>query len=140
LQPIIARWNIPELKGVVRIGDGIKRCGEAHNDRTHLRVDIAEDVRDAFARKRNRLAGSGLIKPKLKAFALEEGEDVMEEGIGVGKLNHATNWNDLQMGEEGAIFLQERVMALRREGKRGSACKWFKPSYRGDSATLVLLR
>lgn len=128
-----------KLQRVVRVGDGIERCGEAYDDRTHLRMNVAEDVRNALTGKRNSLAGSCLIEPEIKAFAVEEGEDIVEEGIGIGKLNDAANGNDLQMGDEGAVFLQERVMALWRKREGGSARDWIQPCYGRDAAMLVLL-
>jgi hypothetical protein len=119
---------------VARVSDGVERRGEADDDGAHLRMDVAKDVGDAGAREGYGLGGTGFVEAEVESLAVVEGEDVVKEGVGVGKLHDAADGNNLQMRHEGAVLLQQRVMALRCEGENGSVAEGFKPDYGDDLA------
>src|SRR5579872_4396493 len=97
-------------------------------------MDVAEDVRDARAREGYGFGGARFVEPEVKALAVEQGEDVVKEGVGVGELDDAADRDDLHVWDEGAILLQERVVGLRAECERGSIAERIKPDDSGDGA------
>jgi hypothetical protein len=63
--------------------DSVIGRAERDNYCAHLRVDVAEDVRNSIAVEAHATFGVSFVKAEVKALAVEEREDVVEERIEV---------------------------------------------------------
>ena len=61
-----------ECEVSTRIGDCVIRRRQGDDYGTHLRMDVAEDKRDARLVELDKSRGSALIEPKVETLALEE--------------------------------------------------------------------
>ena len=104
VQPVGAGRNSVQHKCIGRVGDGVERGGQSDDHSAHLRVNITENIRDAFALKCDGLARSSFIKAQIEAFAFKKREHVVIERIGVGKLDNGANRDYLQMRNEMRFF------------------------------------
>ena len=53
VQAVVTVWNILDPERSLRVRDALKRRAKRNHHCAHLRMDIAEDIRHAFARKNN---------------------------------------------------------------------------------------
>src|SRR5689334_17034754 len=83
----------------------------------HIRMDIAEDVGDAFAIEFYAARLARLIKRQIKALAIKERKDVVEERVFVGKLHTAANRNHKQTGDELLVLLYQLPLQTFWSGK-----------------------
>src|SRR5579863_9055845 len=97
-------------------------------------MNIAEYVRHPASRKCDRLRRTGLVQAKVKTLPLKQREDIMKERIGVGELYCAAKRNHQQMRYKSAVFLQQSVWSMRREGRQLSPRQSFQPYDRGHAA------
>ena len=89
-------------------------------------MDVAEDIGKTFPRERDLLLASSFIKTQIEPLSIEEGEDVMEEGVRVGEENDASDWDDEYVRREHTILLQQHITAVSGEGK-SSVSNRFEP-------------
>ena len=85
----------------------VVRRGQSDYDRAHLRMNIAEDERDARLVEFHKAGGSTLIEPQIKSLSIEQREHVMKEGVAIGKLNLAARWNHDQRRMECLVPLHQ---------------------------------
>src|SRR5271155_4732445 len=71
IQPITSRRDIVEGDNAVLVRNSIIRGAQGENDRTHLWMNIAEDVGDSLAVKPHGPARSRFIEAQVKTFAVE---------------------------------------------------------------------
>jgi hypothetical protein len=57
-------------------------------------MDIAEDIGDAFSVEPYRPTGPRFIEAEIKAFAVEQREDVVKKRVLIGKFNLSSRGND----------------------------------------------
>ena len=81
---------------------------ERDNDSSHLRVDIAEDVGDAFAVKLYNPTCVGFIEPKIESLAIKQRKYVMKERVEVRKVDVASSGNYQDVRAELLILLSKR--------------------------------
>ncbi len=138
MQGVASGRDVANRGGMIRVGDCIERRGKRHDDRAHLGMNVAEDIRNSLVRKSDRLACSRLVEAEIEALAIEERKYVMEKRIGVGELDCASDGDDLEVRNERAVFLQEPVVVAWNEGSRGSSRHWFCPDDDGREVLLIL--
>lgn len=76
------------------IGNIIQGSGQRDHDGAHFRMDVAEDVRNTFAREPDFARAAGLIQAQIKALAVEKREYVVKERILVGKADQTADRDD----------------------------------------------
>jgi hypothetical protein len=106
-------------QAAVGCGDAVVGGAEGDDDGAHLGVDVAEDVGDTFAVEDDGALGVGFVEAEVEALAVEEGEDVVEEGVEVGELDAGAGGDDQDVRGELLILLDQGVLLVgaRREGK-----------------------
>ena len=72
-------------------------------------MNIAEYVRDSFPPESNLLRRASLIEAQVEAAPIEKREDVVKEGIGIGKVYDTPHRHDEQMGRELFVLLQQSI-------------------------------
>ena len=97
---------IPDMEFVFAIGDGGHRDGsglvghgvvgrvDRHYNRTHFRMDIAEQKADPGMVEADGVSGSRFVEAKIKALAIEKREDIVEERVAIRKINYGTDAHD----------------------------------------------
>src|SRR5664280_2210435 len=118
MQFVFSGSNVAKVKCSAGICNRIERCGERQNHRAHRWMNVAEDIRYAFAREGDCLSGTGFVKTEIETLAVEEREDIMKERIGVGELHSCADGDNQQVRREHAVLLQQRVVSV--SGKRWS--------------------
>src|SRR6478736_4385600 len=91
---VIPCGDIREAKSPACIGLGIKSGRKRQDHSAHFRMDVAKNVRDAFAREGNRLCRACFVEAQVKSLSIEQRKHVVKERVGVGKLYHTTDWNN----------------------------------------------
>src|SRR6185437_6382259 len=89
----------------------VQRSGQCDYHGTHLRMNIAEDEGNSFARKHHLARASTFIQAQIETLAVEQGKHIVKERILVRKADHATDRNDEQMRSESSILLNEREVS-----------------------------
>src|SRR6202030_2982378 len=89
----------------------------------HFRVNVAEEKADAGTIEMNHLAGPRLVKSEIKSLAVKKRENIVQEGIFVGKLHRRSHLNDHHMWIETLVDLRDlrRRMAGRGCGSGASS-------------------
>ncbi len=90
----------------------IVRSAKCQHDRSHLWMNVAEDIGDAFAIKTHGAAGAGFVEAEVETLAVEERKDIVKEGILVRKLHRGARGDDEQMGREHLVFLHQTIGCL----------------------------
>jgi hypothetical protein len=70
-------------------------------------MNIAEDTNDARAAETYRSARSRRIQANIKQLAVEIGERVMEDGVSVGEIHHASNLNHQHVRVKHLVLLKK---------------------------------
>src|SRR5580658_3868559 len=79
-------------------------------------MNIAEYVRDSFPAESYLLRRACLIKAQVEAASLEFREDVVKEGISIGKVHDTSDWDDEQVRCELFVLLQQGISLARGGG------------------------
>ena len=96
-----------------RVRDPVVRSIQRHDYRTHLGMDIAEDVSDSRLVKVHIASASRFVQAKIKTLAFEQGKYIMKEGIVIGERHHRTDRHNQQVRIEAFVLLHE-TRRLRR--------------------------
>lgn len=115
--------------GSIVVGDGIVRGVHSDNDGAHFWMNVAKKKTDARMIEADRIGGAGFVKPEIEALTVEERENVVEEGVAIGKIHDGADAHDSEMRMESFVFLKDlRFFALVRSGRRGSI-EGSEPNY-----------
>ena len=109
---ITAGRNAVNRESTVRTRHCVVGCAEGEDYCSHLRVDIAEDVGDAFAIESHGAAGAGLVESQIKALAVEERKNVVKEGVSVGKFNACPCRHNEQVWMKLLVLLEQAVWRM----------------------------
>ena len=74
--------------------NGKQRRLQRDDDGTHLRVNIAEKIRDPRTFEANLLAGARFIQSQVKALPVKERENIVKEGVVIGERDGCPHGND----------------------------------------------
>lgn len=97
----------------VRRGNRVVRRAERNDDGAHVWVNVAEDEGNSFAVELDGVMGMTLVKSEVEALAVEEREDIVKEGIEVGKLDDTADGYEKEVWDELLVFLsQGELLAL----------------------------
>jgi len=111
MQVVFAIGNISDVEDPLLISDRVERRGQRDNNCAHLRMNVAEDIRNAFARKHHAACRPCLVESKIETPSIEERKYIVKERICIRKRNTAADRNDQQMRREHFILLQQRKVA-----------------------------
>src|SRR5690348_12444362 len=103
-------------------------------------MNVAEDVRYAFARKSHFLRASGFIEAEIESPAVEKRKHVVKERVGIGKAHNASYRNHQQMRRERSILLEQYKAARRRWLHTGGFVQRLEPQNGRRSMLLRRLR
>ena len=79
----------------------------------HLRMDIAEDVRNTLSIKFHCAGAPRLVETQVKAPAAEQRKDIVKERVLIWELNTAADRNYEQAWDEGLVFLYQALRSGR---------------------------
>src|SRR5579884_666245 len=113
MQSVASRRNIPNRDLTVMIADRVKRRIQDNNYCAHLRMNVAEDIADAWAIKANQACAPGLVEPEVETLAFEQREHVVEERVLVGKLYDGSYSDDQDVWIKALVLLRQPQMLLR---------------------------
>src|SRR6185312_760133 len=85
VQLVVAGGDAAQLEASGGIAHRVPRAGHGEDDRAHLRVDVAEDVREAGAVELARARLAGLVEPEIEGPGIAQREYVVEVRVEVGK-------------------------------------------------------
>jgi hypothetical protein len=122
MQFVAARWNVRNDDGAMGVGDSVVGSFQGHHHSAHFWVNVAEDIADAFAVEHYTAAGSCFIETEVKAFPIEQREDVVEERVFVGKDHSASHGYNDQVRSETFVSLHE---LLSRAAQRRRRLAWL---------------
>jgi hypothetical protein len=132
IQLIAAIGNIRDSHPAISIRHAKVRRVDCNDRSAHFRVNVAEKKTHTGTVEVNRLAGPCFVKSKVESFAVKERENIMQEGILVGKLDRCPNLNNEDVRIETLIHLRNlrRGMARCRRGNSyRSRCERRKPNH-----------
>ena len=91
LAPHAAAYSVPEARQrwkTRRSSANYRKVGtrDHHHHRTHLGMDVAEDVGHALAIEMDGARGARFVESEIELLAVEQREHVVEPGIEVGEL------------------------------------------------------
>src|ERR1700733_15836501 len=81
VEPITSRRYPVDGDIALRSGNSEVWRAQRNDDRTHLRVNIAEDVRNTIAIEPDYASGVSLVEAKVKALSVEQRKNVVIEGL-----------------------------------------------------------
>lgn len=113
VQIVVAIGNVLHVKHALCVGKAIVRRRQCDHYSAHLRMDVTEDVGDAFSRKYDAARRARLIQPEIETPSIEEGENVVKERIGIRKCYAAAHRHNQQMRREHLVLLQQGKVAGR---------------------------
>jgi len=113
----IATWrDIRNADVSTRIGDCVIRRRQGDDYGTHLRMNVAEDKRDARLVELDKTRGSAFIEPEVEALALEERKHVVKERIMIGEIYDRTDLHDEYMRFKCFVALRKNPADWRIDG------------------------
>ena len=91
---LVLHWrNLMDLNRFLAC-DGIVRRRYRDDNRSHILMDVAEDVGDSFSHEGEGMRTTRLIETEIKTAAIEERKHIMEERITIGEGNDASRGNN----------------------------------------------
>lgn len=107
LQLIAAGGDIFHADVTMGVGNSVIRRRHSDDDGIHLRMNVAEDERNPRLVELYKARSAAFVETKVKALALEERKDVVEERIVVGELDFASDRNHDEAGVKFLVSLHE---------------------------------
>ena len=128
VQAVMAGGDIVQDNAAVVRRNSVVGSTQRNDDRTHFGMNVAEDVGDALAVEEHRALRMRLVESEVEALAVEEGEDVVKEGVEVGKLNVTAGGYDENVRGELLILLSEGELPLSGDRREHGLLRGCKPS------------
>src|ERR1035441_3208382 len=94
MQIVRACWYLAPYQVFISICRNEIWSSQRDNYCSHLWMNIAEDVGNAFMIETNALRASCFVETQVKAFALKLRKHIMKKRIQVRKLYNAAKWNN----------------------------------------------
>src|ERR1700722_4246152 len=128
VEPVTSRRYTVDGDITVRRGNPEVWGAQRNDDRTHLGMNIAEDVRNTIAIEPDRASGMGFVETEVKTLSVEERKNIVVERVEVGKVYAAAGPDNQNMRDKLLILLLECVL-LRRARRRSTLrfVSWRKP-------------
>jgi hypothetical protein len=98
-------WDVRDFEASV--GIGYSEVGSLQNEHygAHLRMNVAENVRNPRLSECNSSSASTLVQPQVKGPALIDGERVMEKWIAIWKFNSSPSSHSKNVWREFFVLL-----------------------------------
>src|SRR6476469_6379286 len=99
LNVVASRRNFGKCDLSPGVGNGVIGRSQSDHDRAHLRMNIAEDKRNARLVEVHKAGRSAFVQAQVETFAFEEREHIVKKRITIGKLHLSPNryHNDRRM-------------------------------------------
>src|ERR1700680_562217 len=107
MEVVAPRRHIRNADFSMCIGDSVVSRVQSDDHRAHLRVNIAENIRDPRFVELDKASGAAFIQSEIKAFTVEEGKNIVEEWIVVRKLDPPSHRNYQKRRSETLIGLDQ---------------------------------
>src|SRR5262249_28504788 len=95
-------WNQDFSKGGRH---AVVRSFQSNNDRAHFRMNIAKNVGNARPVEKYIASRARFVKTEVEAFSFEKRENVVKEGISVGKFHDGSHGHDQKMRLKAFVVL-----------------------------------
>ena len=113
------RAFIPEVKKVaagrnarnrylpLAVGNGVVVRLHHHDDRTHFRMDVAEDIANSRTVELHPPGCARFVKSEVEPLALKERKHVMKERVEIGEIHRRADRNHEDVRFEALVLLRE---------------------------------
>src|ERR1700733_8653042 len=119
MQRVAARRHTGNDDLSVTIGDPVKRRSQREDHGAHLRMNVAENVRDSDLIETHITGSSCLVESEVETLTVKERKDIVKKRVVIRKLYDRSNRHDQNVRLKAFVQLDQARMLLAKRRRQG---------------------